>query len=269
MLQAIGLWSSIGWLIVIVVATLLAPLLPLDPAKTDYAALLLPPLEDGYLLGSDGLGRDILARIVYGARPSLLVGIGAGVLGAVVGGALGILSGYAGGGLDHVLRWFSDFILAFPGLVLLLVLAAVLDVTLVGLIVALALITFPIFMRLARAATLSLRTRDFVTAAMVTGASRTRIMVRQIAPLASLSLLAYLFVMISVLIVAEGSLSFLGLGIEAPTPSWGGMVAAGRGDMEEATHVVLVPSAVLFFTVISLNVIGERLRRRWSVGAET
>ncbi len=260
-----GWWVAWAWLGAVVLAAVFAPLLPLwDPDVPDYANVY-GGITPQHWLGGDTLGRDTFARVVYGARASLLVGLCAVVLGAVVGGTLGMLAGYFGGRTERVLAWVTDVVLAFPGLVLIIALVAILGASLTNLVVGLAVLSIPTFVRLSRAATLVVAQREFVLAARAYGCSSRRIIAREIAPNVVLPVAAYGFIMVGVFIVVEGSLSFLGLGIPPPTPSWGGMIAAGRTELLTYPHISLFPAAVMFLTVLSINYVGERTRKQFEV----
>jgi peptide/nickel transport system permease protein len=254
-----------AWLGSVVLAALFAPLLPLwDPAVPDYSNVF-GGITPQHWLGGDTLGRDTFSRVVYGARASLLVGICAVGMGAVVGGILGMIAGYFRGRTEKVLTWVADVVLAFPGLVLIIAIVAVLGASLTNLIAGLAILSVPTFIRLSRAATLVVAQREFVLAARAYGCRPLRIIAREIAPNVVLPVAAYAFIMVGVFIVVEGSLSFLGLGIPPPTPSWGGMIAAGRTELLRFPHIALFPAAVMFLTVLSINYIGERTRRQFEV----
>ncbi|SEK70882.1 peptide/nickel transport system permease protein [Blastococcus sp. DSM 46786] len=262
-------WLSAIWLVLLVLAALLAPVLPLgeheDIASTLSAPVFArPDLLSEYPLGTNNFGLDLLARVLYGARASLVVALGAVAMGLVIGAALGIVSGFFRKTTDAVIGIFTNSLLAVPPLILLIALATVLEPSLRNLAFALSLLALPSIVRMARASTLTFVQREFVLAARAMGASRLRIMTRELLPNVMLPLLSYAMVMISVLIVAEASLSFLGLGIQPPDPSWGNMIAEGEGNaFEEHPHIVLVPGVVLFLTVFSLNLLGEKARKRF------
>lgn len=261
----IGWWLAWTWLVAVVGAAVLAPLLPLwDPAVPDYNAVF-SGITPQHWLGGDTLGRDTLSRVVYGARASLLVGICAVGSGAVVGGVLGMLAGYLGGRTERVLALVTDVVLAFPGLVLIIAMVAVLGASLTNLIIGLAILSVPLFIRLTRATTLVVAQREYVRAARAYGCRTIRIIAREITPNVVLPVAAYAFIMVGTFIVVEGSLSFLGLGIPPPTPSWGGMIAAGRSELLDYPHISLFPAAVMFLTVLSINYIGERTRALFEV----
>jgi peptide/nickel transport system permease protein len=260
-----GYYIACAWLGAVVLAAIFAPLLPLwDPAIPDYKNVF-GGITPQHWLGGDTLGRDTFSRVVYGARASLLVGICAVVLGALVGGTLGMVAGYFGGRVERVLTWLADVVLAFPGLVLIIAMVAILGASLTNLIIGLAILSVPTFIRLTRATTLVVAQREYVQAARAYGCRPLRIILREIAPNVVLPVAAYAFIMVGVFIVVEGSLSFLGLGIPPPTPSWGGMIASGRAELLRYPHISLFPAAVMFLTVLSINYIGERTRKQFEV----
>jgi len=260
-----GWWVAWVWLSAVVLAAVFAPLLPLwGPAVPDYANVF-GGITPQHWLGGDTLGRDTFSRVVHGARASLLVGICAVGIGALVGGILGMLAGYFGGRTERVLALVTDVVLAFPGLVLIIAIVAILGASLPHLIMGLAILSIPTFIRLTRATTLVVAQRDFVVAARAYGCRPLRIIAREIAPNVVLPVAAYGFIMIGTFIVVEGSLSFLGLGIPPPTPSWGGMIAGGRTELLTYPHISLFPAAVMFLTVLSINYIGERTRKQFEV----
>jgi peptide/nickel transport system permease protein len=260
-----GYYIACAWLGAVVLAAIFAPLLPLwDPTIPDYKNVF-GGITPQHWLGGDTLGRDTFSRVVYGARASLLVGICAVVLGALVGGTLGMVAGYFGGRTERVLTWIADVVLAFPGLVLIIAMVAILGASLTNLIIGLAILSVPTFIRLTRATTLVVAQREYVQAARAYGCRPLRIILREIAPNVVLPVAAYAFIMVGVFIVVEGSLSFLGLGIPPPTPSWGGMIASGRAELLRYPHISLFPAAVMFLTVLSINYIGERTRKQFEV----
>ncbi|MGD8333586.1 MAG: ABC transporter permease [Desulfobacterales bacterium] len=213
-----------------------------------------------YWLGTDTMGRDVTSRLVYGARVSLTVGLLSPVIGFFLGGILGCLAGYFRGRLESVIVAAMDVILAFPGIVLLLAISFYLGPSLRNLVIALGFLTIPAFSRVARAKTLTLRDLEFVQAARLSGAGNFTILAREIIPNVIAPMAAYALLVVSFMIMAEGALSFLGLGVPAPTPSWGGMIAEGREVLEEAPHVSMIPAGVMFLTVMAFNLIGDSLR---------
>lgn len=263
------LWLCCGWLALLTVVALLAPLLPLgehvDVVKALDAPIYQPPqLLSEYPLGTNNYGLDMLARSIYGARTSLVIALSAVAIGTVVGGSIGVVAGFLRSGVDSVIGIVTNALLAVPPLVLLIALATVLEPKLRNVAFALALLTIPSMIRLARANTIAFAQREFVLAARAMGATKLRIMVRELVPNVVLPIFSMMVVMISVLIVAEASLSFLGFGVQAPEPTWGNMIAeAEGGTMEEYPHIVLVPGVFLFLTVFSFNLLGEKAQKRW------
>lgn len=261
----IGTWVAGGWLALVAVSAVLADLLPLDdPERADFLSIGTGP-DGNHWLGTDEIGRDILSRVIYGGRISLMVGVVSVVLGVFVGGLFGLLAGYLRGVTERIVMLLTDALLAFPALVLLLCLAAVFGTNLPTLIIGLAVLTVPTFTRLTRANSLVVANREFVTASRAYGSKPMRVILRDIVPNVLMPVMAYCFIVMGVVIVAEGSLSFLGLGIPNPTPSWGGMIAGGRIDIGEKPHIVLMPGAVMFLTVLALTVLGEQFRKRYDV----
>lgn len=253
------------WVVAVVLAAIFADALPLDP----YSAPVGPPqlrprLGWEHILGTDSLGRSNLSRVIYGARVSLAVGLVSVLLSMLVGGLFGLLGGYFRGRVDAVISVLTDTLLAFPPLILLLAVTATMGTNLRNLILALALVNVPTFARLTRANTISFSSREFVLAARGLGARPRTIIFRELLGNVAFPVGSYAFLIIAVVIVAEGSLSFLGLGIPPPTPSWGGMIASGQQDFQTAPHLVFVPAAFMFITVFSFNIIGDRARARFS-----
>lgn len=253
---------AIAWALLIVLGAILAPILPIpDPNVPDYENIGSGPMP-GHPLGTDQLGRDMLSRIVWGAQASLQVGFVAVALGMTIGMSLGLLSGYYRGWIDSFISVVVDVVLSFPALIFIIVLVAIYGAGAPILIIGLGAIMFPTFTRLARANTLVWTQREFVMAATVLGSRKMRTLVKEVLPNVLPSVLSYAFLVVAVVIVAEGSLSFLGFGIQPPTPSWGGMIAGGRQSLYTAPHIVAYPSIVLLLTVMSFNFIGDYLRGR-------
>lgn len=256
---------SYVWLIAVIGLAVGADLLPLAPHAVPVDTPRMSPQLSSVelVLGTDQLGRSVLSRVIHGAQVSLVVGTTAGLLGAAIGSALGMLGGYFGKWVDSIVRLIADSMLAFPPLILLLALASILAPSVQTLLIGLTLVIVPSFIRLARASTMSWASREFVLAARNMGAGHTRILLREILPNVLPMLGAYLPIVMAALIVAEGSLSFLGLGIPPPTPSWGGMVNDGKDSIANFPHLVFVPSMAIFFTVFALNQAGDHLRQRF------
>jgi peptide/nickel transport system permease protein len=197
----------------------------------------------------------------------LSIGLGATLIGIAAGTALGVIAGYFRGLAESAIDVLTTTVLAFPPLIFLMAITAVLAPNLRSLVLALALLSIPMFARIARASTISYANRDFVIAARSMGASNRRVLLREITPNVLLPVLSFSLVFAAVVIVAEGSLSFLGLGIRPPQPSWGGMVAAGKQYMNQHPHLVFVPAVPFILTVFSLNVVGDWARARFQGGA--
>jgi peptide/nickel transport system permease protein len=253
-------WTAIAWTILILTAAAFADLLPL-PSPTDMDMLeRRMPMSGLHWLGTDGLGRDELARLIYGARISLTVGLCAPLIGITIGGALGMLAGYFRGRFESVVVGSMDVLLAFPPLILALAVIAYLGQSLINLTCIVGVLSVPAFMRVARAATLTLARREFVIAAQALGATHARILLRELLPNVFLPLLAFFLLGVAVTIVVEGALSFLGLGVPPPISSWGSMIGEGRESLEVAPRLAFIPAIAMFLTVLSFNLIGDTLR---------
>jgi len=256
-LRGLRLLAAI-WLVVLVTLCFLAPVLPLPDPEVGNREISGSP-GPGQILGTDQLGRDMLSRILWGGRTSCFIAGATTLLAMAAGLFFGILAGYFKGKLDWLIAGAADFILAFPALILLIVLTSVFGLSIRNLVLGLFVLGTPTFTRIARAHTLTLSEREFVLAARGSGATNWRIMFRHILPLVVGPVAAYALTYAAVVFVAEGSLSFLSLGVPPPTPSWGGMIAAGRTWIDRGgLHIVLIPSLVLIFTVLSLNYLGDR-----------
>jgi peptide/nickel transport system permease protein len=257
----LGLWVAIAWMVLMIVFAVFAPIMPIDGYdKVGSPRLERPGVELDQPLGRDSFGRSELSRVIYGARTSLTIVTLAVGLGFIAGGLFGLLGGYFGGVIDAVIGVFANATLAFPPLVLLLAIVAVFERSLSTLAIGLAIVTVPTFSRLMRAQTITLKQREFVLAARAMGSTNRRIMFRDILPNAILPVATYCFLLAAVLLVAEGSLSYLGLGIPPPRPTWGGMIADGQIKLKTDPHQVFVPAFVLFFTVLALNRVGQWAR---------
>lgn len=258
------------WLVLLTSGALLVGVLPIvDPDVADYAAYRVAPGSPGHLLGTDELGRDILARILHGARISLSVGAFAVVIGLTVGTLLGLVAGYFRGWVDSVISLVADVILAFPVLIMVMTIVAVRGASVSGLVIGLGIATTPGFFRMSRVHTQSWATRGFVTAAVTFGARRARLLLREVLPMIVPPMLSYALVIAALVIMAEGSLSFLGYGVQAPQSSWGSMIASGRQALQSDPHIVAIPALVLVVTVLAFNVVGSRLDRSTAQGAES
>src|SRR5215510_10173982 len=253
-------WLAVGWIAAIVLAAAFADLLPLpSPTDMDMLERRMPP-SPAHWLGTDRLGRDMLSRLVYGARISLTVGVLAPLIGLIAGGALGMLAGYFRGRLETFTVGGVDVLLAFPPLVFALAVTAYLGQSVANITLVIGILGIPAFTRVARAVTLSLSQREFVVAAQALGATHTRILVRELLPNVALPLLAFFLLGVAVTIVVEGALAFLGLGVPPPAPSWGSMIGEGRESLDIAPRLAFMPAGVMFLTVLSFNLVGDTLR---------
>ena len=255
-----GVVAGLALLGVLIAAALAAGVVaPADPYATELAARLRPP-DASHWLGQDALGRDVLARVLRGARISLAVGGAVVILSLAVGVTIGATAGWAGGWVDEGVARVIDVLLAFPGLLLAIALAAVLGPSLRNVVLALTLLGWTGYARLARAEIAALRRREFVQAAQALGARPARIVVRHLLPLAAPALIVQATFGMAGAIVAEASLSFLGLGAPPPLPSWGAMIDEGRPFLLVAPHLTLFPGLALAVTVLALQLVGDGLR---------
>lgn len=245
--------------ICVLLTALLAPVLaPSDPTALQLERRLQPPSRQ-HLLGLDELGRDILSRLIYGTRVSVAVGFSVVVLAGLVGTAIGAISGFAGGRVDAVLMRITDTFLAFPGILLAIALVAVLGPALEHVILALVAIGWVSYARLVRGQVLQIREQEFVLAARASGVAASRILILHVLPNVLPTLLVQASLGMAGAILAEASLSFLGLGIQPPAPSWGAMINAGRSHLLDAPHLALFPGLAILATVMGLNFLGDGL----------
>jgi peptide/nickel transport system permease protein len=234
-------------------------LAPYPPDKIHLNALFEPPSRE-YFLGTDALGRDILSRIIYGARVSLQVSIGSVMLATPVGVAIGLIAGYAGGRLDNVISRLLDIMFAFPPVLLALLVVAVLGPNLNNLIVALVVVYVPRFARVARGSVLSVNSALYITAAHSYGCQDWRVMVRHILPNILSPVIVQSTVTLATAVLAEASLSFLGLGVQPPVAAWGSMLNAGKTYMEQYPHLTIFPGLAIAVTVLAFNLLGDGVR---------
>ncbi|HEX7095195.1 MAG TPA: ABC transporter permease [Acidimicrobiales bacterium] len=261
-------WLCGAWLAVIALTAALADVLPLaearNPARAlDTPALLRPDLLSKHPLGTDRQGLDMLGELIFGARVSLVIGIGAVTFGLLVGGSAGLVAGYRRGRLDSVAGIVNDTLLSFPPLILLLALVAVLGPNVRNVTIALGILSVPTYFRLVRANSIAYANREFVMVARALGAPHRRIIFRELLPNVAPVAVSYSLLMGAVVIVAEASLSYLGLSVQRPDPTWGNLISSGEADYRHNPHLVAAPGIVLFATVYSLNRLGEAARRRW------
>jgi peptide/nickel transport system permease protein len=248
-------------LVAAVLAALLAPWLPLaDPDVVDTPNRLRPPLAAGHALGTDEFGRDLLARLVWGARVSLTAGVAAAAAAMLVGVTLGVLGGFYTGWVETVVMRLTDILMAFPYVLLAIAIVAGLGPGLRNAMVAIAIVGFPIYTRLVRGVVLSLREREFVEAARALGASDAVILRRHVLPHLLSPVIVAFSLDVGAKILATAGLSFLGLGTQPPTADWGSMLATGRTFVILSPHVVLLPGLAIFVIVLALNLVGDAVR---------
>ncbi len=255
--------SLASFCVVVAIAALavLAPILPIpDPNAIKSIQRLLPPGSPGHLLGTDELGRDLLSRMIWGARLSLLAGFGAAGLSLAVGGAIGLVAGFLGRWVDSVLMRSTDVVLAFPSILLAIGVVAALGPGLTNAMIAVAVAGFPLYARVVRGSVLSVRELDFVEAARSIGVSQFGIVTRHILPNILAPIIVAFSLDVGLKIVVTASLSFLGLGAQPPTAEWGNMIASGRNYVRTAAHLVMIPGSAIFLVVLCLNIIGDQLR---------
>ena len=239
---------------------LLAPLIaPYDPLAQDLASRLEPP-SGAHWLGTDQLGRDILSRLLYGSRISLVIGVVVVGLAGIFGSFVGLIAGYAGGLLDEGLMRLTEVFLAFPPLILAMAIAGALGPSLTNAIIAIAAVTWAVYARLARGQVLSLRRREYVEAAQSIGASRTRILIRHLLPNAVAPLLIQASFDMGSAIISAAGLSFIGFGAQPPTPEWGVMISEGRNFISTQPWLSLFPGLSILFAVGAFNLLGDGLR---------
>jgi peptide/nickel transport system permease protein len=246
---------------VIILMALLAPVLPIpSPTETSFGARLRPPLSPGHLLGTDQLGRDVLSRLIWGARVSLVIGALAAALAASIGSLIGLVAGYFGGEVDTVIMRLIDIMLAFPYILLAIALVAALGPGLTNAMVAIAIANVSFYARNVRGNVLALRNQPFVEAALSAGAPHYAILARHILPNTFASILILLSLNIGWMITETAGLSFLGLGAQPPTADWGSMLADGRQFITVNYHLTLLPGLMILILVLALNVLGDALR---------
>lgn len=248
------------FLLLLILVAIAAPLLtPYSPYEGDLSLVFDPP-SSSYLIGTDELGRDMVTRLIYGARVSLSVGIIVQVASIIVGTLIGLASGYFGGIVDIVLMRMVDIMYAFPNFLFAVFMVSILEPSTSSIVLVLSFVGWPIVARLVRAETLSLREQEFVLAAQLVGVPDWKIMMRHILPNTLSVLIIQFTIGIAGVIMAEAGLSFLGIGIKPPSPSWGGMISKGRQFFRTYPHLALYPSAILGITVLAFNFLGDGLR---------
>jgi peptide/nickel transport system permease protein len=224
-----------------------------------------PPFSPGHWLGTDPVGVDVFAMLVYGGQVAFEVGFAVTAIGMVIGGLIGLAAGYFGGWTDTILSRIIDVLIAFPALVLALAVAEVLQPSELHLIWALSVFSVPAFARVTRGSTLVVRQLPFIQAARLSGTRSWRIILRHVLPNVIPGIVSFSLIGVGIVVILEGALDFLGLGIQQPKPSWGAMIARGQTVLTATPEYVLIPSIVLLIFVMSLNLLGDALRERWGV----
>ena len=253
-------WVGLVIVVAVILAAVLAPVIaPHDPLEQNILSRLQPPHEN-YYLGTDYFGRDILSRLLYGARISLVIGIASTVIAMLAGSLIGILAGWYGGRFDVVVMQAMDILLAFPSLILGLILVAMLGPSMENITIAIALTSIPSFARIARAPTISVKERDYIEAGRALAFSDARIMTRHILPNIFPEILVMASLWLANAIRTEASLAFIGLGVKPPTATWGGMIREGFENILDSYWLVLAPSLAILIIVFALNILGDGLR---------
>ncbi|MER8828335.1 ABC transporter permease [Mesorhizobium sp. M0938] len=263
------LWLSGGWLLLALLAAIFAPLVaPQDPLAQDLMFERLPPFwmsgsEPGFWLGTDSLGRDLLSRLIFGARIAFIVAFAAALAACVVGSTLGLISGYFGGWADRIISRIVDVWMAFPPVLFAILLVAVLGTGLTSVIIAIAVIDWTRFCRVIRAETMGQARMDYVENARIAGYGRIGIMLREVLPNVVPSIVALLSLEMGIAVIVEAILSFVNLSISTDDPTWGGIIAEGRLSIHQAWWVLVFPLVTLILTVLSFSQFGEALKARF------
>ena len=265
--RGLRLWVPAGVLILLLAICFLLPLVVTLPSSTNGDIIYNnePPFSPGHLLGTNVQGVDIFSQLVYGGQVAFEIGVAVTVIGVVIGGTLGVVGGYFGGWVDAVLSRVLDILIAFPALVLALVIAEGLGPSEFHVILALSVFGIPAVGRIARGATLTIRGLPYMTAARLSGTRPWRTIARHVLPNIMPGIVTFSLLGIGVVIILEGALDFLGYGIQAPEASWGSMIANGQQVLTAQPEYVLIPSVALLITVVALNMLGDALRERWGV----
>jgi peptide/nickel transport system permease protein len=255
-----GAMLGLAIVLFFIVIALCAPLLaPYDPLQTSWSALRKPP-SGAYWFGTDELGRDVLSRVIWGARASLLAGLVSVSISMAFGVPIGLVAGYVGGWVDGLISRFTDAMLAVPFLILAIALAAFLGPSLTNAMIAIGVSAMPVFIRLTRAQVLSVKVEDYIEAARAVGNPHWRIALRHILPNTLPPLIVQATLTIATAIIAEASLSFLGLGQQPPAPSWGSMLNTAKNYVDNAPWMAIWPGVSIFLLVLSFNLLGDGLR---------
>jgi peptide/nickel transport system permease protein len=265
--RALRLWVPAGFLIFMLALCFLWPLIVTLPSPTNGNIIQAsePPFSPGHFLGTDQIGVDIFSQLVYGGQVSFEVGAATTAIGILIGGTLGVIAGYVSGWLDPVISRLLDILIAFPALVLALVVAEGLGPSEIHVIWALSVFSIPAVGRIARGATLTVRGLPFMVAARLAGTRRWRIIARHILPNILPGIVTFSLLGFGIVIILEGALDYLGYGIPAPEASWGSMISTGQQILSAQPEYVLIPSITLLITVAALNMLGDALRERWGI----
>ncbi len=254
-------WLGLGLTLLVVVSAACAPwLAPDDPVRADFVRALHPPGEVSHPLGTDQLGRDVLARVLYGARLALFIGVCTVIVTALVGGALGLFAGVVERWPGAVVMRIADVQLSFPFILLAMTINAIVGLGLRNIIISLSAAGWVVYARVMRGEVLSVKRHEYVQAAAALGAARRRLVFRHILPNVAPSLIIVASLQFSQFIVAEAAISFLGFGVQPPTPAWGSMMAEGRDYLYVAWWIVAAPGAALALTALGVNLLGDWLR---------
>ena len=265
--RALRLWIPAGILVLLLFVCFVWPYIYSIPPGDSGSILAAsePPFSPGHWLGTDPNGVDIFSMLVYGGQVSFEICLAVTAIGMVIGGILGMTAGYFGGWVDPVLSRIIDILIAFPALVLVLAVAEVLGPSETHLIWALSVLSVPGFARVFRGSTLVIRQAPFITAARLSGTSNRKIIFKHILPNVIPGIVTFALILVGIVVILEGAVDFLGLGIQIPQPSWGAMIAKGQNVLTAEPQYVLIPSIVLLIFVMSLNLLGDALRERWGV----
>lgn len=257
---------AVGWLVLVTLMALVGKYLPFvqDPNERNAEAIAQGPSLDHWF-GTASFGQDVFARVVEGARISLFVGFMVTAIGILIGGSLGLFAGYYKGWLDSFVRLIISVTLSIPTLLLVIFIVAIRGQSLWNVILAVSLLAIPALARIVRASTLQVADRDYVKAAQVLGNRRLSILFREVLPNVMPTLISFAFLTFGIILVAESSLSFLGLSVQSPSITWGSIIGEGRIKFGDTPHMVFLPGAVLFLTVLSLNFVGDRLLKRFDI----
>ncbi len=261
---------AVGWLVLVVTLTVLGwvfgdslPFLR-DPDEINADFINAGPSWQ-FWFGNASFGEDVFSQVVEGAKISLFVGLAVTLVGIVVGGGMGLVAGYYRGWIDSFVRLIINVTLSIPALLLVIFIVTIRDQSLSTVIFALSLLAIPALARIVRASTLQVADREFVKAAEVLGVKRSKILIREVLPNVMPTLVSFAFLTTGIIIVVEGTLSFLGLSVEPPTITWGKIIAEGRINFADTPHMVAMPGMVIFLTVLSLNFVGDQLLKRFDI----